>query len=333
MTNETKPFEKPAVSINVCQPTMRGPARTDPEQWWYIRFLRRFFDLRFHDRPDFLFYGDAGNGEHLSYPPSVIRIFTTGENILPNWQEADYALTHERVYSHRHWRLPLHRHWFDTTCTEPERDFSIISKRVSRFCNFIYSNDKAQERIEFFKLLSRYRPVDSGGAVCNNMNGRVNDKRALVCQSKFTIAFENSSRSGYSTEKIIEPLLYGSIPIYWGDPDISQDFNPACFINVHDFGNLDSVVDLVKQIDQDDSLWKSYVTAPIFPGGRMPAKLTDDAIVRFFGNIFAHGRAQNSRRVRMKQRIGYHWANSRIMESFDKAIASFHRRIGAVGRR
>lgn len=296
-------MDKPTVSINVCRPTMRGPARTDPEEWWYIRFLRRYFDLRFDEKPDFLFYGDVGNGEHLLYPSDVIRIFTTGENILPNWREADYALTHERIYSERHWRLPLHRHWFDTTCTVAERDFAVISKRVNRFCNFIYSNDSAQERIDFFNLLSRYKHIDAGGMVCNNMGDRVKDKKELVSRCKFTIAFENASRSGYSTEKIIEPLLYGSIPIYWGDPDIEEDFNPRCLINVHRFSSLDDVIAHVRRVDEDDALWRGYVTAPIFAGNKLPDRLSDEALSTFFRDVFAGRHSQIRSRQKMVQRF------------------------------
>ena len=122
--------------------------------------------------------------------------------------------------------------------------------------------------------------------MCNNMGGRVENKQELVSQSKFTIAFENSSRSGYSTEKIIEPLLCGSIPIYWGDPDIALDFNPDCLINVHDFESFEDVVDHLRRVDQDDRLWETYATAPIFPNGEMPAQLTDKAIRDCLSNFF-----------------------------------------------
>jgi hypothetical protein len=324
---------KPTVSVNVCRPTMRGPARTDPEQWWYIRFLRRFFDLRFDEIPEFLFYGDVGNGEHLLYPANVIRIFTTGENILPNWNEADYALTHERIYSERHWRLPLHRHWFDTTCTRPERDFSVISNRVSRFCNFIYSNDQAQKRTDFFNRLTRYKHVDAGGAVCNNMGGRVEDKKAFVAESKFTIAFENSSRSGYATEKVIEPLLNGSIPIYWGDPDIEMDFNPQCLVNVHRFNTFDEAVAEVKRIDQDDSLWRSYVTAPIFLDGDLPAPLTDEALAAFFAGIFSRRKRQIPALRRSAQRLRETSKRSRLFGALERQIGRFLQESRRLGRR
>jgi hypothetical protein len=265
--------------------------------------LSRAFNLAISDDPDFLFFGDAGSKEHLLYPSSTIRIFITGENVLPDWNVADFACTHERIYSERHWRVPLHRHWYDTTCTKPIRDFSLVRSRVTRFCNFVYSNDRAKERIAFFDLLSRYKTVDSGGKVRNNVGGRIDDKAAFISQSKFTIAFENVSREGYSTEKIIQPLLHGSIPIYWGDPSIDLDFNPDCFINVHRFPSFDAVVDEVRRIDEDDTLWEKYVTAPIFRNDTLPEELSDGAFVKFFDGIFSARRAHVSRATKLRQRL------------------------------
>jgi hypothetical protein len=36
----------------------------------------------------------------------------------------------------------------------------------------------------------------------------------------FTLAFENSDATGYVTEKLYQPLLAGSVPIYGGTADL-----------------------------------------------------------------------------------------------------------------
>ncbi len=296
---------KPKVSINLCKPTIRGIGSTSPKDSWYIeRCLSRYFDVQLDDDPDFLIYSDGGNKEHL-LNTKAIRIFVTGENVPPNWEETDYALTHERIYNERHWRLPLHRQWFDTTCTVPIRNFDTIKKRVTRFCNFIYSNDRAKERIEFFHKLSEYKHVDSGGKVLNNIGGRVEDKLAMVAESKFTIAFENESHPGYSTEKIIQPLIHGSIPIYWGDTSIFEDINPDCFINVHNYNSFEEVIEEVKRIDKDDDLWRKMVTAPIFLNNKLPDRLSDEALKSFFEEIFINKKTFITSKRKEKQKHIY----------------------------
>jgi hypothetical protein len=293
-----------SISLNLCRPTLRGIGETPPEQSWFpVWMLCRYMKFSWDEKPDFLIFGDTGDKSHLLYPTKTIRIFVTGENIQANWHEADYALTHERIWNERHWRIPLWRHWYDEGHTQVMRDFDVVRNRVDRFCNFIYSNDQAKERIEFFHLLSQYKPVDAGGKVLNNIGGRVDDKRAYLTRCKFTIAFENESHPGYATEKIIEPLLMGSIPIYWGDPHIDEDFNPDCFINVNRFRSFADVIAEVRRIDQDDKLWERYVTAPIFRDGRLPERLTNDAVTNFMSAIFKGGTPINARGERLLQRI------------------------------
>lgn len=71
-------------------------------------------------------------------------------------------------------------------------------------------------------------PIDDNPHDAHKWSG----KRAFLSRYKFTVAFENSSAPGYHTEKILDPMLVGSIPIYWGDREIESVFNPASFIHV-----------------------------------------------------------------------------------------------------
>ena len=280
----------PLKSVNICRPTLRGVGDRPVENSWFpLWLLARHQTLVVKDPPEILFYGDVGNGEHLLYPARTTRVFLTGENILPNWNEADYAMTHERVWNERHWRAPLWRHFYDPGYTHVERNFSVVKARVNRFCNFIYSNDRAQERIEFFRRLHARKPVDSCGRLFNNVGGPVADKRAYLSRCKFTIAFENESHPGYATEKIIEPLLVGSIPIYWGDPQIEDDFNPECMINLHKFKSWDDVIETVLEIDQREDLWRRYVESPIFRSGTIPEELSNEGYLNFLGTIVEQG--------------------------------------------
>ena len=104
---------------------------------------------------------------------------------------------------------------------------------------------------------------------------------------KFTIAFENSSYPGYTTEKIAEALTTNTIPIYWGNPLIARDFNPDSFINCHDFGDFDEVIDHVIKVDKDDALYHKYISAPAFANGTDNEFVNSDNLKRQFEKIFA----------------------------------------------
>ena len=66
------------------------------------------------------------------------------------------------------------------------------------------------------------------------------------------MAFENSSYPGYTTEKLLQAMQAGTVPIYWGDPSVGRDFNAARFVNVHDYASTKAVIDKICQLDQDE---------------------------------------------------------------------------------
>lgn len=113
--------------------------------------------------------------------------------------------------------------------------------------------------------MQEYRHVDCPGKVLNNMSYAVAernnknwwfDKIRFIGQYKFTIAFENSMLPGYTTEKLFDCFKAGTIPIYWGNPEVTRDVNPKAFINCNDYGNdFDAVIQRVKEIDQDDDCY------------------------------------------------------------------------------
>ena len=213
-------------------------------------FLSEYELILDEKNPDYLFYSCFGMN-HLKYD-NCIKIFLSGENSIPDLNLCDYAVclsdiqSGDRV-SHFNlayiWRYePYH----------PDRDTDRLLNR--KFCNFVYSNNWCADpmRERFFNALSKYKRVDAGGAFLNNMGGRVGDKRSFLKEYKFTIAIENSSLPGYSTEKILDPLLAQSLPIYWGDPNISSDYNPNSFVNLMDYNSLEEAVEEMDDEDEDE---------------------------------------------------------------------------------
>src|SRR5581483_66282 len=88
--------------------------------------------------------------------------------------------------------------------------------------------------------------------------------KQFISEYKFVISFENKRYPGYLTEKIVEPMLVNSIPIYWGDPMVDNEFNPKSFINVSDFESVDKAIQHIIELDQNDEKYKSYLREPWF---------------------------------------------------------------------
>lgn len=223
-----------------------------------------FGEVQVCDDPDFLFYSVFGY-EHLKY--DCVRICWTGENIQPDFNVCDYAIGFSHMtFEDRYRRIPLYFFYCDDYQKAKVKHLIPQSEieEKDKFCNFIYSNGNAScEREEFFNMLSSYKNIDSGGKFRNNIGGPVIDKFEFQKKYKFSIAFENSSTSGYTTEKILQAFSAGTIPIYWGNPNVSRDFNEKAFINCHKYKNFEDVVQLVKEIDENQELFLKYLREPI----------------------------------------------------------------------
>ena len=156
------------------------------------------------------------------------------------------------------------------------RSDSLWGLPKTRFCNFVYRNAHGQQthvRNGFARRLMQVRRVDCPGAVFNNCaplppygapgKAGVVAKLRFLAGYRFTIAFENTSADYYVSEKILHPLLAGSIPIYWGCPQVAKYYNPRALINCHDFASFDDVIAHVLAVDADPALQDAYRRAPM----------------------------------------------------------------------
>lgn len=239
----------------------------------------RDYDILVDSQPDILFYSSYGK-HHLKYN-NCVKVYFTGENDVPDFNYCDYAISfHPIVFEDRHLRFPLYLLY--DQCYESIRNKTAIPSELSnrKFCNFVYSNSKLADpfRAYFFYQLSKYKKVDSGGKLLNNIGGAVNDKQSFIKDYKFTIAFENSSISGYTTEKIVEPMSVNSIPIYWGNPNVDIDFNEKSFVWVKDKSSVNEIIDYIVYLDERDDEYLNKLSEPW---------LTDEQRKKNWGLLFS----------------------------------------------
>ena len=124
-------------------------------------------------------------------------------------------------------------------------------------------------RDRLFHEISKYKKIDSLGKHLNNVNeagtGFVGHAHECVFKKspyKFSIASENATFNGYTSEKILTSLEAHTIPIYWGDPLVYNHINPECFINCNDYNSIDELINVIKEIDNDDNLWCQMIAQP-----------------------------------------------------------------------
>lgn len=292
-----------------------------------LNILKKYYEVELSENPDYIFYSES-TFEHLNY--TGIKIFYTGENVHPNFNLCDYAIGFDYMqFGDRYCRFPVYLaatfyrdqelkqlagRSFDTQLSFTSDD---LSKKTG-FCSFVYSNYLADNaRGEFFEKLSQYKKVNSGGAYLNNTGGRTPNKLEFESRHKFSIAFENSSREGYTTEKLPTALMACTIPIYWGNPEIGKEFNTARFINCNDYKDFDDVISRIKEIDADDNLYLSIVNQPVSTG--YDFKEVRQNLEMFIKNII-------DQPVKEARRIKISTAKSAQIRKEELLIAKYHAR-------
>ena len=268
--------------------------------------LKKHYDVELSDDPDYVFYHES-TYEYLKY--NCIRIFYTGENMSPNFNLCDYATAFDYMdFADRFYRLPVYlvATFYQAKELELAKNIDITKPKKftkedltqkSGFCSFVYSNYLSDEtRKILFDKLSAYKKVNSGGKYLNNVGGPVGNKLEFEMKHKFSLAVENSGRSGYTTEKIVCSFVANTIPIYWGNPEIGREFNTKRFINCHEYKSFDEVVKRIKEIDNDDDLYLKIINEPVFAEGYSFKKVLD-GFEKFLCNIFDQPLEQAPRRT------------------------------------
>lgn len=85
----------------------------------------------------------------------------------------------------------------------------------------------------------------------------------------FALCFENIILKGWITEKIFDCFFVGTIPIYWGAPDIQEYIPPECFIDMRNFKNYEELKNYLKSLTSEDVLRykenaRKYLESPQF---------------------------------------------------------------------
>jgi len=86
--------------------------------------------------------------------------------------------------------------------------------------------------------------------------GELLDKWDSVEDFRYTLALENSWQNGLFTGMFTDPILAGSMPIYWGCPDLEKYFPKNSFIrlDVKKDGAIDELIEIIKSDFREQNL-------------------------------------------------------------------------------
>jgi len=148
----------------------------------------------------------------------------------------------------------------------------IISSVPQNFCSFIVSNPKCEIRNKLFEKLNNYKKVNSMGRFSNNIGYNIhypywsNEYFNILGSHKFMICCENTKMETYSTEKIVNPYVSYTIPIYWGSHNIKNIFSPDSMLFLEDETeeSFDKLINKVIELDNDDDKYLEFINRQVF---------------------------------------------------------------------
>lgn len=287
--------------------------------WWnhdfygnyFIKFLSRKYNIIQSEEPDYLLCSLFGE-EHFQY--DCIKIFFTGEDVIPDFNLYDYALGFcDLTFADRYLRFPLpflYTHKQQPIIQLVQSKHQNITYDLSKreFCSFVVSNKYAHPiREKFFDALSAYKFVASGGRFKNNIGRIIADKHTFISSYKFNIAFENTSSPHYCTEKLIQAFCAKTIPIYWGDSEIDQWINPKALINLSNFSSMDEAIQYILYLDSNPQAYLKVLQEKAFLIDDLQ-QTYEQKLEKFFDHIFTQPISKASRR---QNNLSY-WYRKRV---------------------
>ncbi len=310
-----------------------------------MRILRKHYNVEVCEDADYVFFSTMGES-HWSVPDRCVKIYQTGENIVPDFNACDYAIGFEWMeYEDRYIRFPNYMFYDPKLLHTMEFKHLLpevwdLNKEKPDFCSFVVSNHRNPKRNKAFEALCKYKKVDSGGRYLNNIGGPVKDKFAFDSTHRFSLCFENGAHNGYTTEKIVQAFAARTIPIYWGDPQVGRVFNTKALIDAYSFNSFDQLVDRIRELDNDPEQYMAILRQPALNDH---APSCDEELARFESwliNIFEqplekayrrnremHGRWYIERRFRIDPKANRKAIRNMHKQWFIKAWNHLKRRI------
>jgi hypothetical protein len=260
---------------------MHGPPYPSLQTDGYINIDKKLFGdvLSEHYRSSNNIWGLSLNGESIRYYPtagkkSILSFF----DITQGYDRHLYDVITD-AYPHEQKNLMQNaRISYDSAVSAKQQPPTYVTAPIL----WMNSNCHApSNRTQYMKELMRYIPVDSWGKCGRNKGPElppeivkiyglgnnishyksqwVLTKKAMMKHYMFTVAFENSIEHDYITEKLWHPLAGGSVPLYYGAPNV-DDWLPCkdCIINLQKFPNPKAAAEFIKSVSNNANKYAQY---------------------------------------------------------------------------
>jgi hypothetical protein len=156
-----------------------------------------------------------------------------------------FIMTHDsellKKYPNKTKKIPFGGCWI--------KDYNFGIHKKDRMLSMIYSNKTSLSGHKLrHQIAKRYTEPHFYGRGTQNP---INTKEESLLNYRYSIVIENSYTENYFTEKLVDCLAVGTVPIYWGCPNIGEYFNTNGIISFRSLEELDKILN---DLSDDDYL-------------------------------------------------------------------------------
>lgn len=273
----------------------------NPTDNWLFNFLKSKGFLEKYPDLSISFFSVYGPKYFINLTKSDIKILYNAENVYWNryryarYQDmaldrVDLAIGFRELSAPNYLRFPQWvKHMFDADSSEDDirrRCDELSNLKVpkrNRFAAHVSRHDDPLKiRSGIVNALSKIDRVDCAGRFMNNTNELQRDyddnKIEFLKNYKFNICPENTNGQYYVTEKLVDAIRAGCIPIYWGannnpEPEI---FNSDAIIFWND---QEATLEKIKELYHSEKKFKEFADQPRLKPGAA------DVVIKLFRNF------------------------------------------------
>lgn len=123
--------------------------------------------------------------------------------------------------------------------------------------------------------------------------GRVKNKAEIYHHYRFAIAFENMKNvRGYISEKILDCITSGIVPVYWGADNIAEYIPENCFIDYRKFSSVEDMIFFLEGMDK--KTYNSYLYAALeFLKSEKVQAFSGEEYARYIYYLIEHANMEN----------------------------------------
>lgn len=269
------------------------------------RGINMYTPDQFKGEADLLIMMDRPRGELYPAKKKILIIYEPDMLIPENWDKAFHA-TCDKVFT---WddRLVDNVKYFKSNFTTDLQDANptaltreqfilrkpivlMQTRKMHSHPNCLYG--KRDNIIQFFesKASGMFDLWGRNWQGHPTWKGAASNKMDVLKNYRFCIAFENCNHArGYITEKMLDCLLAGVVPVYWGAPNVTDHIPPECFIDMRKYKFYEDLLEFLNDITYEDYMKYMYA---------MQAYLASPQAEQFYNAHFVDTMLQHMEKLR-----------------------------------